>query len=332
MVQGWSDIDSQSSVGDAAAGGSRFAQGSLAALGELPEVWKTVSSQHVPDEGIKYLWYSHLGYWCVGLQIGSTGCLMRCSSIDRSISPDGLGGHQNPWYVFDDRVGEYVSCPQIMAFRTGTYNEFHFQTVVRTRIRKPGKEELLAERYHDLRDEPLVAHQKFDAEAAAAQFSHSQVGSQRVFEEELEMTAIGRARLANKREHPCFYCHRTATSVLLLTGGCLKCREPRCIFCAQVEAKEVKNPEYDRIIAGRKKKAKEEEEWGPQGKELTYKERKALEKQEKENKKKGVTAEEANKEDDRKFIPPKCKHCGTEILGFGVYDPYQPKGPQHSAK
>ena len=34
------------------------------------------------------------------------------------------------------------------------YNEFHFQTVVRTRIRKPGKEELLAERYHDLRERP----------------------------------------------------------------------------------------------------------------------------------------------------------------------------------
>ena len=43
-----------------------------------------------------------------------------------------------------------------MAFRTGTYNEFHFQTVVRTRIRKPEKQELLDERYHDLREDRLV--------------------------------------------------------------------------------------------------------------------------------------------------------------------------------
>ena len=86
----------------------------------------------------------------------------------------------------------------------------------------------------------------------------------------------------------------------------------------------MKNPEYDRIIAERKKKAKEEEEWGPQGKELTFKERKELEKK----KKKGIVEEEV-KEDDRKFIPPKCKHCQSELMGFGFWDPYQPKGPQH---
>merc|ERR1719482_2150468 len=302
----------------------KFAPGAAAMLGELPQAWQMVSSQHVPDEGIKYLSYSHLGYWCVGLQIGSTGCLMRCSSIDRNISPDGLGGHQNPWNVFDDRTGEYVSCPQIMAFRTGTYNEFHFQTVVRTRIRKPEKQELLDERYHDLREDRLVAHQKFDAEAAAARGSHSNVGTQKLYEEELELTQMGRKKLADKREQRCFYCHRKATSVLLMSGGCSKCREPRCTFCAQVEAKPVKNPEYDRIIAERKKKAKEEEEWGPQGKELTFKERKELEKK----KKKGIVEEEV-KEDDRKFIPPKCKHCQSELMGFGFWDPYQPKGPQH---
>merc|ERR1719313_424513 len=61
-------------------------------------------------------------------------------------------------------------------------------------------------------------------------------------------------------------------------GGCLKCQAPRCIHCAQVDAKWVKNPDYDRIMAERKKRAKEAENAGPAGREMTYKEKKAAEK------------------------------------------------------
>lgn len=60
----------------------------------------------------------------------------------------------------------------------------------------------------------------------------------------------------------------------------------------------------------------EDEKYGTQGREMTYKERKAA-----ETKKKEATKQAKADEDDREFIPSKCKECNAEIVDFARWDP-----------
>jgi hypothetical protein len=307
------------------------------------------SLAEMPDEFTKYLYFIDVGYWVCGPQMGSTAGFMKCyvQMDGTGRGPEYLGGEDHPWYVWDPYKSDYVPSNGVLVNRVGGYEEFHCQDMTRTHMPKVEECDRLAEKFWQR--EKLVARQPFDAEAEAAKASFSNAGTRAVYDREMgaaasqpeknapkkvpaHIQAMIEANNAEKAREAgdaaagvkCFHCWRPATSLLVrggekpetwgTKGGCLKCQAPRCIHCAQVDAKWVKNPDYDRIMAERKKRAKEAENAGPAGREMTYKEKKAAEKKKEED------AKRQKGENDAKLVPSKCKHCNAEIKDFWRWD------------
>jgi hypothetical protein len=290
----------------------------------------------MPDEYAKYLYFVDVGYWVCSGKVGSTSGFMRCDvpAGGASRGPEMLGGEDHPWYVWNPNKSDYEPCPGVLCNRLGKYEEFHSQAMTRTRLKKVEECDRLTEMYWQR--EKLKAKMKFDAEAEAAKAPYSNVGTKAVYDMEMGLPAGGEKKKQKVPAHvqamldaaatknrtkeddagftKCFHCWRPATSKLYVRGGCPKCLAPRCIHCAQVDAKWVKNPQYDKIMAERKKKKKEEEAGGPRGREMTYKEKKEAEK------KAAAQAKQAASENDAKTVPSKCKHCNAEIFEFGRWD------------